>query len=82
MPTVPGALANNFIGHGVLNSDTDQFDVRSVITSAAEKKKLKLSNKKQEFAPTSCTNSPAMLGAMIWDPCYACDINPFTACFS
>jgi hypothetical protein len=51
----------------------------SVITSAAEKKKLKLSNRKQEFAPTSCTNSPAMLGAMIWDPCYACDINPFTA---
>src|SRR5215467_1272610 len=51
----------------------------SVITSAAEKKKLKLSNKKQEFAPTSCTNSPAMLGAMIWDPCCACDINPFTA---
>jgi len=38
VPTVPGALANNFIGHGVLNSDTDQFDVRSVITSAAEKR--------------------------------------------
>jgi hypothetical protein len=28
VPTSPGALANNFIGHGVLNSQTDQFDVR------------------------------------------------------
>src|SRR5712671_6692816 len=51
----------------------------SVITSAAEKKKLKLSKRKQEFAPTSCTNSPATLGATISDPCCACDINPFTA---
>ena len=50
-----------------------------VITSAAEKKKLKLSNKKQAFAPTSCTNSPAILGAMICDPCCAWDINPFAA---
>src|SRR5215470_14709709 len=34
---------------------------------------------KQEFAPTSCTNPPATLGATISDPCCACDINPFTA---
>ncbi len=28
LPSVSGASVNNFIGHGVLNSDTDQFDVR------------------------------------------------------
>src|SRR6266404_2173175 len=51
----------------------------SVITSAAEKKKLKLSKRKQEFAPASSTKPPATLGATISDPCCACDINPFTA---
>ncbi len=51
----------------------------SVITKAAEKKKLKLSYRKQDFAPASCTSSPATLGATISDPCCACDINPFTA---
>jgi len=50
----------------------------SVITSAAEKKKLKLSKRKQEFAPTSCTSFRDARGHD-QRPCCACDINPFTA---
>src|SRR5262249_45760451 len=40
----------------------------SVITMPAEKKKLRLSNRKQELAPSSCTIAPETLGAMIWLP--------------
>ena len=55
----------------------DWRSILSVTTSAAEKKKLKLSKRKQEFAPTNCTSSPATAGAIICDPCCACDISPF-----
>src|ERR1035438_3051615 len=51
----------------------------SVITMAAEKKKLKLSKRKQALAPNHWTSRPAMAGLMICDPCTACDISPLTA---
>src|SRR5215467_12610296 len=51
----------------------------SVPTMAAEKKKLRLSNKKQELAPSDCTSKPATAGLMICDPWTACDMSAFTA---
>src|SRR5579871_2871805 len=49
-----------------------------VSTIAAEKKKLKLSNRKQELAPMLCTNRPAMAGVIICAPWTACDMSAFT----
>src|ERR1035438_9039863 len=51
----------------------------SVITMDAEKKKLKLSNRKQALAPNHWTNRPAMAGLIICDPCTACVIRPLMA---
>ena len=50
-----------------------------MINAYREKKKLKLSNRKQEFAPIPATSRVAMAGVMIWAPCMACDISAFTA---